>query len=86
MEFDNGVQIGEEIFTDMNGNVKSKSNYLRNAKEGESRTYYPNGKLKRLEIYKMGNLQGECKNYNQMGKLISVEEHWNNKLSKYSVL
>ena len=52
-----------------NGKVRSRVQYVENAKQGVETEFYENGKVKRTRNFEKGKEQGESKEYYESGKL-----------------
>jgi uncharacterized protein (TIGR02145 family) len=52
-----------------NGKVRSRVQYVENAKQGVETEYYENGNVKRTRNFEKGKEQGESKEYYESGKL-----------------
>lgn len=52
-----------------NGKVRSRVQYVENAKQGEETEFYESGSTKRTRIFEKGKLQGASKEFYESGKL-----------------
>ena len=52
-----------------NGKVRSRVQYVENAKQGVETEFYENGNVKRTRLFEKGKLQGESKEFYESGKI-----------------